>query len=168
MLFRSPILFDAVLFDCDGVLVDSEPITLKVMTASLNAVGLTLSYEQVVQRFLGKSLPEEIPWIEAQIGRQLPADFIASFRSDRNIALERDITAIPGISDVIESLRVLNIPFAVASGADCGKMKITLGKTGLLSFFEDRLVGSDMVLHTKPAPDEIGRASCRERVLMPV
>ena len=145
--------FDAILFDCDGVLVDSEPITLKVMTASLNAVGLALNYEQVVQRFLGKSLPEEIPALEAQLGKQLPTDFIARFRSDRNIALARDIVAIPGVGDFIQLLQSLGIAFAVASGADCAKMRITLGTTGLLPLFEGNMVGSDMVAHTKPAPD---------------
>ena len=145
--------FDAILFDCDGVLVDSEPITLKVMTASLNAVGLPLSYPQVVQRFLGKSLPEEIPAIEAELGRPLPSDFIARFRADRNVALERDIVAIPGILDLLVRLQSLGIAFAVASGADCAKMQITLGKTGLLTFFDGAMVGSDMVPHTKPAPD---------------
>lgn len=145
--------FDAVLFDCDGVLVDSEPITLKVMTASLNAAGLPLSYEQVVQRFLGKSLPEEIPAIEAELGRALPTDFIARFRADRNIALERDIVAIPGVLAFIARLQSLGIPFAVASGADCAKMQITLGNTGLLTFFDGAMIGSDMVAHTKPAPD---------------
>ena len=145
--------FDAILFDCDGVLVDSEPITLKVMTASLNAVGLPLSYDQVVQQFLGKSLPEEIPVIEAQLGKRLPLDFIAQFRADRNIALQRDIVAIPGVKDVICQLQSLGIAFAVASGADCAKMRITLGNTGLLPFFEGAMVGSDMVAHTKPAPD---------------
>ena len=144
---------EAVLFDCDGVLVDSEPITLRVMTASFNAIGFPLSYEQVVQRFLGKSLPEEIPAIEAELGRPLPSDFVARFRADRNVALEREIVAIPGVADLIYKLQSLDIPFAVASGADCAKMRITLGKTGLLPYFEDVMVGSDMVAHTKPAPD---------------
>jgi HAD superfamily hydrolase (TIGR01509 family) len=145
--------FEAILFDCDGVLVDSEPITLRVMTASLNAVGLHLSYEQTLARFLGKSLPEEIPAIEAEIGKKLPTDFIARFRQDRNVALEREIVAVPGIHELLANLTSQKIPFAVASGADCAKMQITLGKTGLLPSFERAMVGSDMVAHTKPAPD---------------
>lgn len=145
--------FEAVLFDCDGVLVDSEPITLRVMTASLNAVGLNLSYEQTLVRFLGKSLPEEVPAIEAELGKKLPADFIARFRQDRNVALEREIVAVPGIVELLGLLTRKKIPFAVASGADCAKMQITLGKTGLLPSFERAMVGSDMVAHTKPAPD---------------
>ena len=146
-------MFDAVLFDCDGVLVDSEPITLRVMTASLNAVGLNLTLDQVFAQYIGKSLPEELPSIEAALGKPLPADFIARFRDDRNVALAQEITAIPGVIDLVSRLHLLDLPFAVASGADCAKMEITLGKTGLLPFFKDRIVGSDMVAHTKPAPD---------------
>jgi HAD superfamily hydrolase (TIGR01509 family) len=145
--------FQAVLFDCDGVLVDSEPITLKVMTEHLNRVGLKISYEETIARFLGKALPEEIPAIEAEIGHAVPQHFIEAFRADRNIALESQIVAVPGIHQLIASLQSHQLPFAVASGADRTKMGITLGKTGLLAHFEHAMVGSDSVTHTKPAPD---------------
>jgi HAD superfamily hydrolase (TIGR01509 family) len=145
--------FDAVLFDCDGVLVDSEPITLRVMTQHLNRIGLNITYEQTIARFLGKALPEELPAIEAQIGKSAPATFIADFRHDRNLALEKDITAVHGAYDLVQLLKARGIPYAVASGADRVKMGITLGKTGLLADFEHALVGSDSVKHTKPAPD---------------
>jgi HAD superfamily hydrolase (TIGR01509 family) len=145
--------FAAVLFDCDGVLVDSEPITLRVMTAALNEIGLKLNYEQTVARFMGKALPEELPAIEAELGYAVPKDFIATFRAQRNIALERDIVSVHGAHALVQQLKAAQIAYAVASGADCVKMRITLGKTGLLGDFEHALVGSDMVAHTKPAPD---------------
>ena len=145
--------FDAVLFDCDGVLVDSEPITLRVMCEWLNHIGLKITYEQTIARFLGKALHEEISAIETDIGRPVPVNFIAGFRERRNAALAKDIVAIDGAGELIDRLKSLGIAFAVASGADCAKMRITLGKTNMLSHFEHALVGADMVVHTKPAPD---------------
>lgn len=150
---KNQFAFSAILFDCDGVLVDSELITLRVMSDWLNHIGLKITFEQTIARFLGKALQEEIPAIESELGRAVPEDFISGFRERRNLALAQDIVAIKGVREVIDQLKELGIPYAVASGADRVKMGITLGKTNLLSDFEHALVGSDMVEHTKPAPD---------------
>jgi HAD superfamily hydrolase (TIGR01509 family) len=149
----SALPFEAVLFDCDGVLVDSEPITLRVMTDSLNELGLNMTFEKTVARFIGKTLDKEIPTIEREIGRPVPSDWLLRFRQARNIALENEIQLVPGIIDTLNQLDAKGIPYAVASGADSAKMQITLGKTGLLARFSHALVGSDMVAATKPAPD---------------
>lgn len=143
----------AVLFDCDGVLVDSEPITNAVLRDMLNEQGLDYTLERTMQAFVGRSVKEEIPRIEGWIGRSLPSDWHPQFVRRRDEALLREVQAVDGIHAVVEQLAALGLPFAVASGADRPKMRLTLGKCGLLPHFEQRMFGSDMVARTKPAPD---------------
>jgi beta-phosphoglucomutase-like phosphatase (HAD superfamily) len=165
---------DAVIFDCDGVLVDSEPITNRVLTAMLNEIGLGFSIEQTMRTFIGKSLRDELDIIEKLAGRPLPPDWYAGFAARRDAALAREVKAVPGIADVLDALDAAATPHAVASGADRSKMRVTLGATGLLGRFEtdaarilassagargphvvpgSRLFGADMVERAKPAPD---------------
>ncbi len=144
---------EAVIFDCDGVLVDSEPITNRVLRDMLNEQGLDFDLARTMQTFVGRSVKNAIPEIEDWIGRALPGDWHPEFCRRRDEALASEVGPVDGIHGVIEQLRAAGIPFAVASGADRPKMRITLGRTGLLGHFEDRMFGSDMVERTKPAPD---------------
>ena len=144
---------DAVIFDCDGVLVDSEPITNGVLCEMLNELGLDFDLERTIRTFMGKSVKDEIAAIEAMIGRALPADWHAQFVRRRDEALAVSVGPIPGIRAVVERLVARGMPFAVASGADCAKMRLTLGRSGLLPFFERHMFGADMVPRAKPAPD---------------
>lgn len=164
----------AVVFDCDGVLVDSEPITNRVLTAMLNELGLGFTVEQTMRTFMGKALRDELEIIERLAGRALPPDWYAGFVVRRDAALAREVKAVPGIEDVLDALAAAGVPHAVASGADRAKMRLTLGTTGLLGRFESeaarivasspgargphvvpgsRLFGADMVERAKPAPD---------------
>ncbi len=165
---------DAVVFDCDGVLVDSEPITNRVLTAMLNELGLGFTVEQTMRTFMGKALRDELDIIERLAGRRLPPDWYAGFATRRDAALAREVKAVPGIEAVLDALAAGGVPHAVASGADRAKMRLTLGTTGLLGRFESeaarivasspaargahvvpgsRLFGADMVERAKPAPD---------------
>lgn len=156
---------EAVLFDCDGVLVDSEPVTHRVLTAMLAELGLVYSVEQTMRTFIGKALREELATIEALTGRSLPADWHAGFVRRRDDALLREVRAVPSIEVVLDALALRGLPFAVASGGDRAKMRVTLGATRLLERFEptagaaggdppaSRLFGADMVARAKPAPD---------------
>ncbi|HMS80847.1 MAG TPA: HAD-IA family hydrolase [Burkholderiaceae bacterium] len=165
---------DAVVFDCDGVLVDSEPITLGVLTAMLNELGLAFTVEQTTRTFMGKALREELEIIERLAGRPVPAGWYDGFTVRRDVALARDVKAVPGIGHVLDALDAAGLPFAVASGASRSKMRVTLGATGLIGRFEtdaarivassagargphvvpgSRLFGADMVERAKPAPD---------------
>lgn len=163
---------EGVLFDCDGVLVDSEPITNGVLTAMLGELGLGFTLEQTMRTFMGKALRDELAIIEALLGRPLPPDWYAGFARRRDAALAREVRAVPAIDDVLERLVRAGRPFAVASGADRAKMRLTLGTSGLLAHFESptgaalaasgggiapvpgsRLFGADMVERAKPAPD---------------
>jgi beta-phosphoglucomutase-like phosphatase (HAD superfamily) len=168
---------EAVIFDCDGVLVDSEPITNRVLAEMLGELGLKFSVEQTMRTFMGRALREELSIIEALAGRRLPPGWYAGFAARRDAALAREVLAVPGIAQVLDALAARGVPYAVASGADRSKMRVTLGTTGLLARFESaaaaliaaappgtnghgvspvpgsRLYGADMVERPKPAPD---------------
>jgi len=168
---------DAVLFDCDGVLVDSEPITNGVLTEMLVELGLKFTLEQTMRTFMGKSLRDELTIIETLAGRRLPPDWYGGFAARRDAALASRVLAVAGIAEALDALEQRGVPYAVASGADRAKMRLTLGTTGLLHRFEtpaariiaaapagtlahgvapvpgSRLFGADMVERAKPAPD---------------
>jgi HAD superfamily hydrolase (TIGR01509 family) len=144
---------DAVIFDCDGVLVDSEPITNGVLCEMLNELGLDFDLDRTIRTFMGKSVKDEMAAIEAMIGHALPPDWHPQFVRRRDAALAVRVTAIPGVRAVVDQLVARGMPFAVASGADCAKMRLTLGSCGLLPFFERHMFGADMVARAKPAPD---------------
>jgi HAD superfamily hydrolase (TIGR01509 family) len=152
--------FDAILFDCDGVLVDSEAITNGVIADTLNAYGAQVSVDEAMQAFLGRSLRESADVVARLIGRMPPESFFTDFLRQRDAALAARVVPVAGMPAVIAAVQASNIPFAVASGADVHKMGITLGRCGLLAAFEAptayaacRIFGSDHVAHSKPAPD---------------
>ncbi|MBI3899222.1 MAG: HAD family hydrolase [Gammaproteobacteria bacterium] len=142
--------FDLIVFDCDGVLVDSEPITQGVLAAMLNELGWRISLEQTIERFVGRLVRDELGNIERQIGRPLPADFLESFVARRNAALDVRVQPVAGIHDV---LATLDLPFCVASGADRVKTELSLKRAGLFPLFDGRVFCGTEVPRTKPAPD---------------
>lgn len=142
-----------VVFDCDGVLVDSEPIANRVLCAMLNELGIAFDVERTMATFLGKAVREELSTIAALSGRDVPPGWYADFVARRNAALEAEVGPIEGIADVIAQLVEAGLPFAVASGADSGKVRLMLGKCGLLAPFGDGVFGAEMVARSKPAPD---------------
>ena len=150
---ETPARPDAVVFDCDGVLVDSEPITCGVLAEMLVELGLDFDLDRTIKTFMGKSVKDEIVAIEAMIGRKLEADWHPQFCRRRDEALAVRVREVAGVRAVVERLAEIGIPFAVASGADCAKMRLTLGTCGLLPHFSAQMFGSDMVARAKPAPD---------------
>jgi HAD superfamily hydrolase (TIGR01509 family) len=145
--------FEAILFDCDGVLVDSETITNQVICDTLNAYGAKVDIEQTMAAFLGRSLRESADVVAMLTGKTPPESFFTDFLRARDAALAARVEAVPGIAAVVAALQTLGKPFAVASGADVHKMGITLGRSQLLQAFQGRMFGSDHVAHSKPAPD---------------
>lgn len=142
--------FDLVIFDCDGVLVDSEPVVLGVLTDYLNELGAELSVEDTTRIYLGKSVRDDLALSARVLGRQPPEGFFEEFRKRRDVALESRVEAIPHVR---EAILALPVPYCTASGADLGKMQITLGRTGLLPLFEGRMFSLTHVKRSKPAPD---------------
>ena len=139
-----------VIFDCDGVLVDSEPIAAAVMAAAVSELGLPMSAADCLRRFTGIAMAKVIAEIEADLGRPLPADFVTRVRERDFEAFRRDLKPIAGADAVVGALAM---PKCVASSGASEKIRFTLGITGLLALFEPHLFSAEMVRHGKPAPD---------------
>src|SRR5438105_2157455 len=111
--------FEAVLFDCDGVLVDSEPITNGVLRDMLEELGWKLTPDECMRIFIGKALKDEAAIIEANTGRPLSAEWLTQFRERRNARLEQEVAPIRGAVEAVRELHVrLQGRIACASGAD--------------------------------------------------
>jgi HAD superfamily hydrolase (TIGR01509 family) len=146
--------FDAVLFDCDGVLVDSEPVTNRVLTEMLGELGWQLSVEETMRIFVGKAVKDEAALIEARTGFAITTDWLMQFRERRNTALDRELQAIEGAASAVRALHTaLDGRVAVASGADRIKVKLQLAKAGILDCFEGRIFSGHEMPRSKPFPD---------------
>lgn len=142
--------FELIIFDCDGVLVDSERITNTVFCSMLNDLGLALSLADMFEHFVGLSMPQCLELITEMLGRKPPEDFVPNYRRRTESALRAEIKPIAGVAEVLRDLRV---PHCVASSGDHEKIRLTLGATGLLKRFEDRIFSVVDVEKPKPAPD---------------
>jgi HAD superfamily hydrolase (TIGR01509 family) len=138
------------IFDCDGVLVDSEEITHRVLIDALRGLGLDLTLDEALRLFMGNSLPETVAIIEGRLGGPLPPGFFPSWR-ERLYATFRE-TPVRPVSGVLEVLDSLTIPACVVSNGPILKMQTTLGVTGLLPRFEGCLFSPDSGLPGKPSP----------------
>jgi len=146
--------FDAVLFDCDGVLVDSEPITNGVLRDMLQEAGWTLTPAECMRLFIGKAVKDERALIEAHTGQPLTEEWMVRFRERRNQRLEREVRAIAGAPEAIERVHAdYRGRVACASGADRFKVELQLARCGLARFFEGRVFSGHEMPRSKPAPD---------------
>lgn len=141
---------ELVIFDCDGVLVDSETIANSVMARVLGDAGLPLTDAQCAARFVGMSMASVRASAEAELGRALPADFEQSvFRAD-TLAFETGLSAVTGIETALEQIFV---PVCVASSGSPEKIANSLRITGLTHYFGSHIFSATMVANGKPAPD---------------
>ena len=143
--------FELIIFDCDGVLVDSERITAEVFSKVLiEECGLSLSLDVLLDTFMGQSSQRCLEIIEEMMGQEPPLGLEARYQNEINIALQESVTAITGVED---TLAELSIPYCIASGGSHEKMRTTLGKTDLLEQFEGKLFSTADVSRGKPYPD---------------
>jgi HAD superfamily hydrolase (TIGR01509 family) len=143
-----------VLFDCDGVLVDSEPITNGVLRDMLEEAGWKLSPQECMQRFIGKAVKDEAALIEAHTGQPLTEDWMVRFRERRNTGLMRDLKPIAGAVEVVAKIHELfEGRIACASGADRFKVELQLQKCGLMRYFKGRIFSGHEMPRSKPFPD---------------
>lgn len=142
-----------ILFDCDGVLVDSERITNGVWARLLTEIGLPMTTEQSLAIFMGNSMPRCVAIVEERLGRPAPGDLLPRFYEESAVALARDITPVAGIVPLLDWLEARGVPYAVASNGEHAKMRVTLGATGLWERFEGRRFSATEVPRPKPAPD---------------
>jgi HAD superfamily hydrolase (TIGR01509 family) len=145
---------EAVLFDCDGVLVDSEPITIGVLRDMLEERGWALTLQECGALFIGKAVKDEAALIEARTGGPLTEAWLSRFRERRNAALERDLVAVRNVHAAVASVHAQHQGrIACASGADRIKVELQLRKVGLLPYFEGRIFSGHELPRSKPAPD---------------
>ena len=146
--------FDAVLFDCDGVLVDSEPITNGVLRDMLEEQGWKLSAVECMRLFVGKAVKDEAALIEAKTGRPLTLAWLDEFRGRRNEGLAEGLLPIRGAVEAVARIHKLyEGRIACASGADRFKVELQLEKCGLMPSFQGRIFSGHEMPRSKPAPD---------------
>ena len=146
--------FEAILFDCDGVLVDSEPITNGVLCTMLNEAGWAISAQDCMEIFIGKTVRSEAARIQAHTGKPLTDAWMAAFYKRRNVRLEAELQAIDGALDAVAAVHArLGGRIACASGADRYKVEMQLQKVGLAPYFAGRVFSGHEMPATKPAPD---------------
>jgi HAD superfamily hydrolase (TIGR01509 family) len=146
--------FEAVLFDCDGVLVDSEPLTNGVLRSMLAELGWQLTPQECMQIFVGKAVKDESEQIFQNTGFRVTEDWLAGFRDRRNVVLERELQPIDGIHEAVQALHAqFGGRLACASGADRFKVELQLRKVGLHTYFDGQIYSGHEMPRTKPAPD---------------
>jgi HAD superfamily hydrolase (TIGR01509 family) len=142
--------FDLVIFDCDGVLVDSEVMSCCAHAKVLTRHGYPISVEQVFDRFLGRSTRQARLEIEAELGRSLPDDFHTQLQDELFQAFAATLETIPHID---QALAAIAQPVCVASSGSQQRMRVSLGRTGLYDKFAPHIFSAAQVEHGKPAPD---------------
>jgi HAD superfamily hydrolase (TIGR01509 family) len=142
--------FDLVIFDCDGVVVDSERIVQHVFDAFMRSLGVGLSSAEMNERFSGLTLKECVSIVEELSGKRAPVGALDHYLAERDRVLREQVQPVAGIREVVEAL---TIPYCIASSGDHAKMRLTLGATKLMPFFEGRVFSATEVPNGKPAPD---------------
>ncbi len=142
--------WELVIFDCDGVLVDSEPAANRLLSELLAEIGLPLGYAETVRVFKGRTLEACLEIVAERLGRAPPADFRERYRARVVEEFERNVGPVLGIAEALDRI---DAPVCVASSSEPWKLKTTLGAAGLLEHFDGRLFSASEVERGKPAPD---------------
>lgn len=146
--------YDLIIFDNDGVLVDSEPISNRVLAAYLTELGHPTSYEESIHDYMGSAMHRIHELILERTGRRLPEDFDDVFHTRVFAAFERELKAVPRAADVLEKLVADGVPYCVASSGSHDRIRVGHRTTGLDRWFEDSWIFSSQdVGRGKPAPD---------------
>lgn len=144
---------DLVIFDCDGVLVDSEVIAVRVVGQLTAELGWPLTGAEVVERFVGRSEAANHAMVAERVGEEAAALFDKRFRELHAEAVDAGLTPVDGLPEALDALGALGLPMCVASSGTHEKMRHTLGRTGLYGRFEGRIFSATEVGRGKPAPD---------------
>jgi len=144
---------DLVIFDCDGVLVDTEPVANRLLARIVSDLGHPVTYEDCRRRFVGRMMEDIQSEIETAIGRDLGPEWCDSVRKQTETVFASGIEAVPGVTAQVQRLIAAKIPLCVASSGKVSKMQVTLGQTDLLPLLGHVLFSAEMVGRGKPAPD---------------
>lgn len=143
--------YKCVIFDCDGILVDSEAISTQVLVDMADEMGLSISFDEVIHEFSGKSFHSIVSYFNERIEENLPENFEQLFRKKTFAAFKSDLQPIQGIHNVLNEL---SVPFCVASSGPREKIILNLTKVNLINrFSEDRIFSSYEIESWKPDPD---------------
>ncbi|MES9518964.1 HAD family hydrolase [Streptomyces capoamus] len=146
--------YDLVIFDNDGVLVDSEPISNRLLAAYLTELGHPTSYEDSIRDYMGSAMHRIHELILERTGQRLPAEFDEVFHRRVFAAFERELRPVPGATGVLEKLAAHGVPYCVASSGSHARIRVGHRTTGLDRWFpEERIFSSEDVGRGKPAPD---------------
>ncbi|MGW1902030.1 HAD family hydrolase [Streptomyces hirsutus] len=146
--------YDLVIFDNDGVLVDSEPISNRLLAGYLTELGHPTSYEDSIWDYMGSAMHRVHDLVEERTGQRLPDDFDAVFHARVFAAFERELKPVAGAADVLEALAAEGVPYCVASSGSHERIRVGHRATGLDRWFDDeRIFSSQDVGRGKPAPD---------------
>ncbi|MDH6109767.1 HAD superfamily hydrolase (TIGR01509 family) [Kitasatospora sp. MAP12-15] len=141
---------ELVIFDCDGVLVDSERIAARVQVALGAELGWPLTEDEVIDRFIGRSSVSIREQVAARLGEETAATWWERFEHLHREAVDAGLSPIEGLPEALDSI---DLPTCVASSGSHEKMRHTLGRTGLYERFAGRIYSASEVSHGKPAPD---------------
>jgi HAD superfamily hydrolase (TIGR01509 family) len=139
----------AVLFDCDGTLVNSEVLCIQVMVDSVRPFGLEIPVDEALRRFKGGKMADCVAYFERELGHPLPADYVQNFRKECRQVFEERLEPIEGARELLEQLE---LPYCIASSAPREKIDVCLRVTGLAPFFVDRIFSAYEVGIWKPDP----------------
>jgi HAD superfamily hydrolase (TIGR01509 family) len=149
--------YDLVIFDCDGVLVDSETLACRCLVELLQRHGIDVEIEVVFERFLGRSISAVAGHFQT-LGRVMPDGFPAELRV---LVRKSFADSLQAMADVVRVLRSLDTPYCVASSSDLDRVNFSLDLTGLSALFAGRVFTAQMVQNGKPAPDLFLYAAAR-------
>lgn len=146
--------YDLVIFDNDGVLVDSEPISNTILAGYLTELGHPTSYEESIRDYMGSAMHRIHELVLERTGRRLPEDFDDIFHGRVFAAFERELQPVFGVSEMLEKLTADGVPYCVGSSGSHERIRVGHGKTGLDRWFpSERVFSSQDVGRGKPAPD---------------
>ncbi|MGW7073650.1 HAD family hydrolase [Streptomyces sp. NPDC054855] len=146
--------YDLVVFDNDGVLVDSEPLSNTILAAYLTELGHPTTYEDSLRDYMGAAVHRVHDLVLERSGERLPADFDVTFHARVFDAFERELEPVPGAVDVLEKLVAGGVPYCLASSGSHERIRVGHRRTGLDRWFDDeRIFSSEDVGRGKPAPD---------------
>lgn len=142
--------YKCIIFDCDGVLVDSEPLSNKVMVEMANALGANITIEYAYKYFKGNSMQNCIAQIAKLTNKPVPKSFETEYRALTFQKFKKEIQPVEGVLKLIKNLK---LPFCVASSGPENKIKLNLELTGLLPYFEGNIFSCYTIKKWKPKPD---------------